>query len=151
MAFEEDPLPILGVSAVDDDGSEDPARDFEEPAADSDLPWAPRRAPDVSAQPRMALSGWRILDLGHGQEILCGWLPNGSTLRKTSPIAWFSQSLREIVTSSGRRYELVGPPATDPESLVLMAWHLEASGCDVADEIADITSLYWGAITGATH
>jgi hypothetical protein len=32
-----------------------------------------------------------------------------------------------------------------------MAWHLEASGCDVADEIADITSLYWGAITGATH
>jgi hypothetical protein len=72
MAFEEDPLPILGVSAVDDEGSEDPARDFEEPAADSDLPWAPRRAPDVSAQPRMALSGWRILDLGHSQEILCG-------------------------------------------------------------------------------
>ena len=77
--------------------------------------------------------------------------PTDPRLRKTSPIAWFSQSLREIVTSSGRRYELVGPPATDPESLVLMAWHLEASGCDVADEIADITSLYWGAITGATH
>ena len=97
-----------------------------------------REAPATDAQPQMALYQWRVVDFD-GVRILAGFLENGYTSRVTTGIASIDVRGREVRTQSGRFYELMGPPASDPVSLMVIAARLAmtrpTTGKDVTDDI----------------
>jgi hypothetical protein len=78
-----------------------------------------RQAPDVLAQPRVLLSDWRVFDAGAGC-FLAGLLPNGTTMRFTTPIQSVDPAARIWRTWSGRVYETPLPPTTDSELRFLL-------------------------------
>lgn len=79
-----------------------------------------RHAPDVLAQPRMVLSDWRLFDDGQGY-FLAGLLPNGRTMRVTTPIQSVDRASRTWRTSSGRVYETPQPPTASSDLCALLA------------------------------
>jgi hypothetical protein len=103
-----------------------------------------RRVLDVQAHLTVVLEYWCVFELPGGLQVLSGWLNDKRTLRVTSPITWFSARRREIITSTGRRYLLIGSPTEDPELVMLMA-------CCILAPCSDVTSNYWKAIKAATH
>ena len=105
-----------------------------------------RDAPAIAAQPRMALYQWRVAALD-GAEILVGFLENGYTCRVTTGIASMNLPSREIQTQSGRLYELIGPPASDPVSLVVIAGRLAMLRPATS---TDVTEGVWAAMCAAT-
>ena len=105
-----------------------------------------RNAPAVAAQPRMALYQWRVVVLD-GVEILVGFLENGYTCRVTTGIASISLPSRDVQTQSGRLYELIGPPASDPVSLMVIAGRLAMLRPATS---TDVTEGVWAAMCAAT-
>ena len=105
-----------------------------------------RNAPAIVAQPRMALYQWRVVALD-GVEILVGFLENGYTCRVATGIASISLPSREIQTQSGRLYELIGPPASDPVSLMVIAGRLAMLRSATS---TDVTEGIWAAMCAAT-
>ena len=105
-----------------------------------------RNAPAIAAQPRMALYQWRVAALD-GVEILVGFLENGYTCRVTTQIASVRLPSREIQTQSGRLYELIGPPASDPVSLSVIAERLAMLR---PATITDVTEGVWAVMCAAT-
>jgi len=85
-----------------------------------------RPAPSAAAQPRVAMYNWRIIEFDEGQ-LLVGFLENGFTCRLTTEIDSIDLPARQVRTRSGRLYELLGPPACEPERLAVIATHLAAS------------------------
>lgn len=105
-----------------------------------------RDAPPVSTQPSVQICAWRIFETQHGQ-LLAGFLENGSTCRLTSPIETVNIPGREVRTHSGRRYELIGAPATDLLRLAVMAAQLKIAS---ASNATDITDAVWVKMCAAT-
>ena len=105
-----------------------------------------RTAPVIAAQPRMALYQWRVAALD-GVEILVGFLENGYTCRLTTGIASICLPSREIRTQSGRLYELIGPPASDPVSLMVIAGRVAMLRPATS---RDVTEGVWAAMCAAT-
>ena len=105
-----------------------------------------RCAPATAAQPRLSLHQWRVVNFD-GVEILAGFLENGYTCRVTTGIASIDLPGREVRTQSGRLYEMIGPSASDPTSLLVIAARLAmihpAPGTDVTDGV-------WAAMCAAT-
>lgn len=85
-----------------------------------------RPAPPVEQQPLMELLQWRVFALPDGALVLNGFLAERPTVRTTTPIV--SVTGGEVVTSSGRRYRLIGAPASDPEVLAILADKMTWSG-----------------------
>lgn len=71
-----------------------------------------RCSPDVSVQPRVQVHRWRTYPCDDEQVLVCE-LPDTGRIRVTTPIAYWDTKAREIVTQSGRVYELIGPMAED--------------------------------------
>lgn len=69
-------------------------------------------APHVLVQPRVRVHRWRVYRHGNEQILVCE-LPDTGLIRVTSAIAHWNTSSNEIVTHSGRVYELVGEMAED--------------------------------------
>lgn len=86
-----------------------------------------RDAPSVDQQPLVQMQHWRVF-LVAGQRHLLGWVSEGITTRMTSPICEVRLFARQLVTSSGRLYELDGPPTEDPDRLMVLAARLIAIG-----------------------
>jgi hypothetical protein len=108
-----------------------------------------RDAPDVAAQPNVDLSMWRVVEsAAEAERHLIGILSNGVTLRCTTPIKSLDPARRKVITSSGRTYQLIGPPAADSELVgaILMTARLNGIG-----PTFDVTDLCWEAIQSATH
>lgn len=69
-------------------------------------------APDVLVQPRVRVHRWRVYRYGDEQILVCE-LPDTGWIRVTTAVAFWDTSSNEIVTQSGRVYELVGVMADD--------------------------------------
>lgn len=69
-------------------------------------------APHVLVQPRVRVHRWRVYEHGDEQILVCE-LPASGLIRVTTTIAYWDTSSNEIVTQSGRVYELVGEMAED--------------------------------------
>ena len=109
--------------------------------------WRP--APDVSTQPTMVLTHWRLFTNAQGECFLTGMLPNHSTLRITTPIEAVDLVSRMWRTQSGRVYETPGPPA---ESLALcLALALMVRIGDPSTHPGDVTDLFWTGMQRAVQ
>lgn len=69
----------------------------------------PRGAPAVIDQRLVVPISWRVVRTECGESHVLVVMPSGS-LRVTSPILEVHAARRELVTSSGRRYQLDAPP-----------------------------------------
>lgn len=69
-------------------------------------------APNVSSQPRVQVFRWRTFECGHELLLICE-MPDTGRIRTTTPITFWDKSTGEVVTESGRVYQLVGPMADD--------------------------------------
>lgn len=75
-------------------------------------------SPDVSVHPRLRVYRWRIYPNGDELVLVCE-LPDTGRIRVTTEIAHWDTTTGEIVTQSGRVYELIGPMAEDSFDFVL--------------------------------
>lgn len=69
-------------------------------------------SPNVSVQPRVRVERWRTYSCDDEIFLLCE-LPETGRIRATTAIAHWDTTAGEVVTQSGRIYELVGPMAED--------------------------------------
>ena len=96
-----------------------------------------RNAPPVEEQPHMQLMQWRVL-MSAGRHIhLIGFLIERPTIRMTTAVVSLWE--REAITSSGRRYTLVGDPGEDEEARAL----IEMRAIELGPGWCDVTDFYW--------
>lgn len=69
-------------------------------------------APHVLVQPRVRVHRWRVYPCVDEQILVCE-IPETGLIRVTSAVAHWNTTSNEIVTQSGRVYELVGVMADD--------------------------------------
>ena len=109
--------------------------------------WRP--APDVSTQPTMVLTHWRVFINARGDRFLTGMLDNEFTLRITTPIEAVDLASRIWRTQSGRAYETPGLPA---ESLALcQVLALMVRIGDPSTHPGDVTDLFWAGMQRAVQ
>lgn len=83
-------------------------------------------SPDVSVQPRVRVYRWRTYPYGDELILVCE-LPDTGRIRVTTEIAHWDTTTGEIVTQSGRVYELIGPMAEDSLDFMLMLLMVKGS------------------------
>jgi hypothetical protein len=104
-----------------------------------------RNAPGVDAQAEVTLTTWSVFRDALGDNVLFGFHNGGKTIRMTTPIKEFDSAEMVVTTSSGRRYQLSGPPVIDAEILAAMAvYALQYSV--ILD--ADVTEEFWSGPRG---
>ncbi|SEB19816.1 hypothetical protein [Variovorax sp. YR216] len=101
-----------------------------------------RAAPPIEQQPHMELVQWRVLMSGDGDIHLIGFLLERPTIRLTSAV--LSLCMREAITSSGRRYKLVGAPSEDEHARAL----IEMRAIELMPPWRDVTDFYWARQEG---
>ncbi len=104
-----------------------------------------RDAPSVTEQPVVQVNSWRVVEAKNGNRHLAAVLDRGP-LRTTSPIATFNPATAELTTTSGRKYELLGPPEARQPQLALLAANVARVG--LSDSV-DISDTLWQSIEGA--
>jgi hypothetical protein len=102
-----------------------------------------RDAPSVAEQPSVKVSSWRVVKAMTGDLHLLIILDHGP-LRITSSIANFNPATAEMITQSGRRYEVIGPPEERQHQLSLLAASAVPAGLGDAQ---DVSHALWQAIT----
>jgi hypothetical protein len=107
-----------------------------------------RKAPPVCQQPVVNIVAWRILEDADGCLFLGGLRAQTLTMRTTTEICKFEPSARTLWTSSGRKYQLVGPPTED--ACICRAIAIQAVRGGVLVQ-SDQTCIIWTAIQRATH
>ena len=105
-----------------------------------------RPAPPIEVQPRTSMHDWRMIEFDDGRSLV-GFLENGFTCRLTTEIASIDLPARQMRTRSGRLYELLGPPASQPERIAVISAHLAASA---PSPWLDVTDDAWTAMRKAT-
>ncbi len=110
-----------------------------------------KNADPVSVEPKAVVSHWTIYRVTFSDddtsEHLVG-LVYGKSGRTTSAIQTFDGELGQIITSSGRKYTLFGPPKFNIEAdYVWKNWKLK---CEVIKAV-DISDLYAQKIRGSLH
>ena len=108
-----------------------------------------RQAPDVRAQPEMLIVAWRVFKDQSGERFLVGLLPNGITLRTTTPIVIVNVVSRSWLTQSGRLYQTPGPPTQDIQLQETMRLLVQAGG--VCGALSDATEEIWAAMQRAVQ
>jgi hypothetical protein len=101
-----------------------------------------RDAPSVDEQPSVAVGCWRVIEAANGHQHLLAILESGA-VRMTSPLAGIVKATGDLVTQSGRRYELLCPPETrHPQVTVLLA-NAARSGITC---FTDVSDSLWQAV-----
>jgi hypothetical protein len=108
-----------------------------------------RLAPNVSAQPRLQLSDWRVITNHQGKQFLLGLLPGMGTLRITTTIHAVDPVTRVWRTQSGRYYETPGPPTRCDQLRKQMSLLARASG--LAEWRGDDADTIWQAMQRAVQ
>ena len=92
-----------------------------------------RDAASVAKEPREHLQQWRIFTLANGDRHFCGVRANGTTVRVSSKIVMFNSDDQNGMTTTGRIYQLEGPPG-DAEKLrgAVVVWCV-SNGTDPAE------------------
>ena len=103
-----------------------------------------RAAPPVAEQPHMELVQWRVFMRSNGDIHLIGFLLERPTIRLTTAVVSFWK--REAITSSGRRYTLVGAPSEDGHARAL----IEMWAVELLPAWRDVTAFYWQRQDGAS-
>jgi hypothetical protein len=103
-------------------------------------------APAVAEQPRVSLQQWRVMRLATAGDVLVGLQDGGLATRVSTDLISVRAGQREVTTESGRVYELSGPPASNPDMLVLLAARVVVSSGPVVE---DVTTQYWALIEAA--
>src|SRR3990167_8178174 len=98
-----------------------------------------RDGPDVAEQPVVTPAEWLILQSEAGERYLMAILSNG-VVRSTSAIASVLRQPPAVVTSSGRMYRLVQPPAVDSEVRFMLFANAMRIGLG---ECSDISEQVW--------
>ena len=104
-----------------------------------------RDAPAIDAQAEVILTTWRVFRTASGNDYIFGFHNAGQTLRMTTPAKTFDAAAGVVVTASGRRYLLSGPPVVDAEILAGMVAY--AMRCSLVLD-ADVTMEYWSGAGG---
>ena len=102
-----------------------------------------RDAPDVDEQPTVQVRSWRVVEAVAGDRRLLVAMDHGP-LRITSPLAGLSTASTELITQSGRRYELLAPPETRQPQWAQLAANAARSGLRDA---VDVSEEVWQLIT----
>ena len=105
-----------------------------------------RQAPNVSVQPKMMLTVWRLFEI-EGERFLVGVIPDQKTLRVTTPIQTVDPVSRTWRTQSGRLYETPSPPTQNHQLQEQMRLLVYASGIHGA--VLDVTDDVWNAMQSA--
>lgn len=105
-----------------------------------------RTAPPIEIQPRTSMHDWRIIEFDDGRSLV-GFLKNGFTCRLTTEIVSIDLPAREVRTRSGRLYELLGPPACEPEPFAVISARV---GATVQSPWLDVTDDTWAAMCRVT-
>lgn len=107
-----------------------------------------RSAPSVLAQPTVDIRRWQIVKTTLGEMLLVGVLSNRFTWRVTTAIVAFCATTHWVTTQSGRKYELVGPPALDALDLMVIDARLAMNRISRVENVSD---SYTQAMAGATQ
>ena len=70
----------------------------------------------VEEQPSLTLERWRVIQMTEGGRHFVGWCLENKEGRVSSPIAEFDPENLRGVTSTGRVYQLKGPPGLDGDA-----------------------------------
>ena len=96
----------------------------------------------VSAQPSLTAVRWQIRQTLDGQRHVVGYVPENREGRVSSAIATFDPASMRCVTSTGRVYQLQGPPGGDSDAeYVWNAW----TRINRVTEWSDVTAEVWAA------
>ena len=101
-----------------------------------------RDAPALEVQPKVRLGPWRVFRSASGDFHICAELEPGR-LRFTSALSRMDFHAGVAITSSGREYTFLTPPARDENVQAMIATFAANSGLDVA---TDTSELWWKAI-----
>lgn len=101
-----------------------------------------RNAPALEVQPKVRLGPWRVFRSACGDFHICAELAAGR-LRFSSALAHMDFVAGLAVTSSGREYAFVTPPAHDPDVEEMIAAFAVSSGLHVA---TDVSEIWWNAL-----
>lgn len=104
-----------------------------------------RHAPAVDTQAEVILTTWRVFRAASGNDYIFGFHNAGQTLRVTTPVKHFDATAGVVLTASGRRYLLSGPPVVDAEILAGMVAYAMRSSLALD---ADVTEEYWSGAGG---
>jgi hypothetical protein len=96
-----------------------------------------RDAPPVTDQPTVAVKSWRVVQALNGDQHLLTILEGGGPVRMTSALCSFDPVRAELTTQSGRRYELLVSPETQPLQLALLHANALRAGLLDATDISD--------------
>lgn len=99
----------------------------------------------VAEAPEATLRQWAVYQLPNSTRHFCGWCEHVGRCRVSSPIVAMDAASASAVTSSGRRYRLSGPPATEPRSRAFWRAWLRANSVPACDAV-DVTAEIWTAI-----
>ena len=72
--------------------------------------------PSVNEEPVVALTGWLVFRMPNGTCRLAGRNVRERKGRASTAVGLLGPEERQVVTASGRLYELVGPPGVDPNA-----------------------------------
>ncbi len=89
----------------------------------------------VKRQPRLTLERWRIFLVENNWHVVA-WCVESQDGRVTSPLASFDAARRLATTTTGRIYELAGPPGDDGDADYTWHWWRRRLG---APAVRDIT------------
>lgn len=78
--------------------------------------------PPVADQPQINLARWRIMQTESGDHHFVGYNIDDQEGRVSTVVLQFDVERRLGITSSGRVYELHGPPGLDPDAGYV--WHV---------------------------
>lgn len=91
--------------------------------------------PSPSIEPEIMLIGWSVFELPSGTRHFVGYNVRHSEGRVSTPIISWDAEQQQGVTRSGRRYQLVGDPGSDPDGLYVWGWYSQGSAyVDVTHE-----------------
>ena len=95
----------------------------------------------VPSQPRLRLASWRIMRTERGEIHFIGYAVDNHEGRISTAIESLDLAARTGVTSSGRLYELIGEPGSDPDADYVWAMWARVNGVKRAEDVtADLLS-----------
>lgn len=104
------------------------------------------RVAGVAQQPSLTLVRWKIFQLANGDRHFCGWAVQNREGRASTAIQTFDVCAMRGQTSSGRVYQLYGPPSEDAEGLhVWSTW----ARINSAESWSDVSEEVWVQHEGA--
>jgi hypothetical protein len=106
------------------------------------------RVTPVTEMPTSTLASWRVFQTETGERHLCGYASREREGRVTSAIATFDPATASAITSTGRVYQLVGPPGRDADAVYVLQYWLVVNRVQSID---DVTEEVWAAIQKAAQ